>query len=146
METYGNLYSGLCSYSNLELAYLKARKGKTLKDYVIEFESDLNNNLLKLKHELEALAYLPSSLTTFIVRDPKTRKISASNFRDRVIHHALCNIIQPIFEKDFIHDSFANQVNKGTHPAIKRYERFMRKIAIAKRGGGGRAKICKDSY
>lgn len=129
MKRYGNLYSQLCSYENLELAFKKARKRKTMKEYVIEFESDLETHLKQLKHELETFTYSPSPLTTFIVRDPKTRKISASHFRDRVVHHALCNIIEPIFEKRFIHDSFANQKGKGTHSAIRRFEKFMRKTA-----------------
>lgn len=123
---------------NLELAFRKARKGKTLKDYVLEFELDLENNLKQLKHELETFIYSPAPLTTFIVRDPKTRRISASHFRDRVVHHALCNIIAPILEKDFIYDSFANQKGKGTHKAIKRFEKFMRKTShtmTARRGG-----------
>ena len=133
MKTYGNLYSQLCSYENLELAWKKARKHKTLKEYVIEFESDLENNLSLLKNELETFTYSPAPLTTFIVRDPKTRRISASHFRDRVVHHAICNIIEPIFEREFIYDSFANQKNKGTHMAIKRFEYFAHK---ARRGGG----------
>ncbi|MGI0141584.1 MAG: hypothetical protein ACREBF_02970 [Candidatus Micrarchaeales archaeon] len=128
METYTNLYSRLCSYENLELAYIKARKRKSLKPYVVEFEADLDNNLRQLKKELETFTYLPSPLTTFIVRDPKTRTISSSYFRDRVVHHALCNIIAPILEKDFIHTSFANQKGKGTHEAIKKFEKFFRKV------------------
>lgn len=138
MKTHANLYPALCSYENLELAFKRARKRKTLKDYVIEFESDLENSLRRLKNELETFTYSPSPLTTFIVRDPKTRRISASHFRERVVHHAICNMIQPIFERDFIYDSFANQKNKGVHIAIKRLERFMRKVRrrqVAKTGG-----------
>lgn len=125
MKSYKRLYFQLYSYENLELAFQKARKGKTLKNYVIEFELDLEKNLKQLQYELENFIYSPSSLTTFTVRDPKTRKISASHFRDRVVHHALCNIIAPILEKDFIFDSFANRKGKGTHPAIKRFEQFL---------------------
>ncbi len=125
MKTYKNLYYQLCSYENLELAFQKARKRKTLKNYVIEFETDLQSNLKELKHELENFTYSPYPLTTFIVYDPKTRKISASHFRDRVVHHALCNIISPIFEKTFIPASFANRKGKGTHPAIRRFEQFL---------------------
>jgi hypothetical protein len=142
VETYTDLYTRLYSYDNLELAWRKARKGKTLKEYVIDFESDLENNLMHLKHELETLTYAPAPLKTFIVRDPKIRRISASHFRDRVVHHAVCNIIEPIFEKDFIYDSFANQKGKGAHLAIKRLESFIRKVYIenddfASRSGGG---------
>ncbi len=141
MKTYNNLYSKLCSYENLELAHKKARKGKTRRNYVIEFEANLDANLKQLKLELETFTYSPAPLTTFVIRDPKTRTISASHFRDRVIHHALCNIISPILEKEFIHDSFANQKGKGTHKAIKRFEEFMRKVCSAHKtpvllGGG----------
>ncbi|MFH1978126.1 MAG: reverse transcriptase/maturase family protein [Candidatus Aenigmatarchaeota archaeon] len=64
-----------------------------------------------------------------MIRDPKTRVISASDFRDRVVHHALFNIIEPIFEKTFIHDSYASRKNKGTHKAIERFDEFKRKTA-----------------
>ncbi len=139
MQTYTNLYSKLCSYDNLELAFMKARKRKTLKNYVIEFESNLENNLKQLKYELQTTTYHPAPLTVFTIRDPKTRKISASHFKDRIVHHALCNIISPILEKEFIYDSFANQKNKGTHIAIKRFETFLRKIHPVRQkfSGGG---------
>ncbi len=130
MKAYGNLYSELCSYENLELAFKKARKRKTKKDYVIEFEANLENNLLQLKNELQTFSYQPLPLTNFVVRDPKTRKISASHFRDRVVHHAICNMIEPIFEPRFIYDSFANRKGKGTHKAIKRFEYFLGKVGI----------------
>ncbi len=148
METYRNLCTRLCSYENLEVAFRKARKGKTLKDYVINFESELEKNITQLKEELETLTYSPAPLTTFLVRDPKTRKISASHFRDRVVHHALCNIIEPILEKEFIHDSFANQKGKGTHMAIKRYERFLRRVSFNRKyeamSGVGQRKLFND--
>jgi retron-type reverse transcriptase len=96
--------------------------------YVGEFESDLEANLMQLKYELETLSYLPAPLSTFIIRDPKTRKISASDFRDRVVHHALVNVVGPIFESRFIFDSWANRKGKGTHKAVLRCESFMRKV------------------
>ena len=123
------LYGGLCSYKNLELAFKKARKGKTLKLYVIQFESELEKNLRQLQVELQAQTYKPRPLETFILRDPKTRKISKSDFRDRVIHHAVCNIIEPFFEKSFITDSYANRKGKGTFKAIERFEYFARKVS-----------------
>lgn len=94
-----DLFTKLCSYENLELAFKKARKGKTLKPYVLEFEENLKQNLLMLRSELLLHAYRPQSLKTFILRDPKTRKISVSSFRDRIVHHALVQILEPIFEK-----------------------------------------------
>ncbi len=123
------LYNKLISYDNLYLAYQKARKHKTQKLYVIEFEKNLKENLLQLQSELLLKTYQPRPLETFVIRDPKTRTISRSDFRDRVIHHALCNIIQPILERRFIHDSYANIINRGAIKAIKRLEYFKRKIS-----------------
>jgi len=73
--------------------------------------------------------YKPKPLKTFILRDPKTRKISKSDFRDRIIHHTLYNIIEPIFQKTFIHDSCANQKGKGNIFAIKRFDKFKREVS-----------------
>jgi len=129
MKTFNNLYEKLCSTENLKLAFRKARKGKSKRNYVIEFEANLENELLKLKEELETFIYKPRPLKTFVIRDPKTRKISASHFRDRVVHHALCNIIEPIFDKTFICDSCANRKNKGTSYALKRFDSFLRKVS-----------------
>jgi len=128
MKTYKNLWQGLCSYENLEKAFEKARKGKTFKPYVVQFEKDLDKNLNQLRIELLFHAYSPRSLKTFIIHDPKTRKISKSDFRDRVIHHALCNIIEPIFESHFIYDSYANRIGKGTLKALERFDYFKRKV------------------
>lgn len=124
-----NLYDNLCSYDNLEFAFQKARKGKTEKDYVIEFEANLEENLFALRNELLFHTYQPKPLKIFILRDPKTRKISKSDFRDRIVHHALCNIIEPTFDKGFICDSFANRKGKGTLNAIKRFDLFKRKVS-----------------
>ena len=129
MKRYGNLYDKLCSYEHLESAFKKAKKRKSTKTYVIEFEKNLEDNLLQLRTELLLHSYQPKLLKDFIVRDPKTRKISKSDFRDRVVHHALCSIIEPIFEKYFIYDSYANRKRKGTLKALQRFDYFKRKIS-----------------
>jgi retron-type reverse transcriptase len=66
---------------------------------------------------------LPDGLCNTII-DPKQRRISAAPFRDRVVHHVLCNLIEPVFEKTFIRDSFANRKKKGAHKAIECYQQF----------------------
>jgi len=114
---------------NLILAYKKARKGKTKKPYVREFEKDLAYNLKILYDELKSQTYNPKPLETFILRDPKTRKISKSDFRDRVVHHVLYNILEPIFDKTFIYDSSANRIGKGNLFAVDRFHKFMRKVS-----------------
>ncbi len=128
MQTYNNIYSKIYFLENLRLAYRRARKGKSKKQYVIEFDKDLDNNLINLNKELKNLTYKPKPLKTFIIRDPKLRKISKSEFRDRIIHHALCNILEPIYDKIFIYDSYANRKNKGTSNVILRLKKFIRKI------------------
>jgi len=123
-----NIYSEIYNLSNLILAWREARKGKTKKDYVIEFESNLIKNLLKLQEELRTQNYKPLPLKTFILRDPKTRKISKSAFRDRIVHHALVRVIELIFDKMFIYESCANRIGKGNLFVIKRFELFKRKV------------------
>ena len=129
MKTYGNLYQKLCSLENLELAFEKAKKDKTSMPYVIEFWNNLKEELKKLHEELSSLTYTPLPLKRFIVRDPKTRTIHSSDFRDRVIHHALINILEPIFDITFIYDSYASRKCKGTHKAVQRFDRFKRKVS-----------------
>ena len=124
-----NLYKKIYSFGNLFLAWKKARKGKTLRAHVIKFEENLEKNLLDLQLELKNQFYKPLPLKTFILRDPKTRKISKSDFRDRIVHHALVNIIEPIFDKTFIYDSCANQKGKGTLFTIKRFDKFCKKVS-----------------
>ncbi|UZE94343.1 MAG: hypothetical protein IB618_02080 [Candidatus Pacearchaeota archaeon] len=129
MKTQKYLYPKIYSIRNLYFAWRKARKPKTRKDYVIEFESNLRENLLSLHKELKEQTYQPKPLKTFILRDPKTRKISKSNFRDRIIHHAVYRVIEHIFDKTFICDSCANRKNKGNLFALKRFDFFKRKVS-----------------
>ena len=129
MKTYNKLYKEICSMNNLANAWKKARKGKTKRDYVIEFEKDTRQKLFKLHEELLNQTYKPKPLITFILRDPKTRKISKSDFRDRIVHHALVRVIEPIFEKRFIYDSCANRKCKGNLFALKRLKYFITKVS-----------------
>lgn len=126
---FDTLYSKLCSYDNLSLAFNKAKKGKSTKLYVIEFEKSLKENLHQLRIELLIHSYRPRPLAVFILRDPKTRRISKSEFRDRIVHHALCNIIEPLFDKTFIYDSYANRKGKGVLKAIKKFNQFKLRVS-----------------
>ena len=128
MESHKNLYQKICSYKNIELAFEKARKNKTSMPYVKEFEKNLNKNILEIRKELENFIYEPSQLKRFIIRDPKTRTIHSSAFRDRVVYHAIVNILEPIYEKKFIHDSYASRKNKGALKAVLRFDEFKRKV------------------
>lgn len=141
MKTYRHLYEKLCSFENLEDAYLKARKHKTLNTKVIEFNKHRRFHLFALQRELRAFTYAPLPMNKFVLRDPKTRIICVSNFRDRIVHHALVNILQPIFEPRFIHDSYASRKGKGTLAALNRFDLFLRKAS----GNGRRIKNARDN-
>lgn len=120
------IYDKLCSWSNLLLAYRRASKGKRGQAGVAAFEYRLEDNLLTLQAELTAQIYRPGPYTSFFIHEPKRRLISAAPFRDRVVHHALCNLIEPVFERSFSSDSYANRVGKGTHRALARCQQLAR--------------------
>lgn len=107
-------------------AFYKARKGKRQNANVAAFEVNLEYELFQLLEELKKGSYRPGGYTTFKIFDPKERMISAAPFRDRVVHHSLCNIIEPIFEPVLIYDTYANRKGKGTHAGIRRCQEYLR--------------------
>jgi RNA-directed DNA polymerase len=84
----------------------------------------LERELLGLERQLREGTYRPGRYVAFEVNDPKKRLVSAAPFRDRVVHHAVCAAVEPIFDAGFIDHSFANRIGKGTHRAIEVYERY----------------------
>ena len=118
MKTYRDLYPQIYSFENLYRSFRGARKGKRDRVAVAGFEFDLEQNLLALSGELRCLRYEPGSYTNFYIYEPKRRLISAAPFRDRVVHHALCNVIEPIWEARFIDTSYACRLGKGTHKVL----------------------------
>lgn len=121
------MYGQLTSWDNLLRAYDQAARRKRGKANVALFEHRLEDNLWQLQEELTAKSYQPGGYASFYVHEPKRRLISAAPFRDRVVHHALVNLIEPIFERSFISDSYANRVGKGTHRAVDRCQAFARR-------------------
>ncbi|MCF7900555.1 reverse transcriptase/maturase family protein [Candidatus Babeliales bacterium] len=127
MKKYKNLFKQVCEMRNLNKAYLKARRGKNGSEEVLRFTFNLETELIKLQEQLMKETYKTGEYRHFIIFEPKERKISALPFRDRVVHHAICSVISPIFERRFIHDSYACRKGKGTHEGIKRIQSFVRK-------------------
>jgi len=111
----------------LLLAYRKAAKGKRGKPPAATFEHQVADRLLLLQDELLTGRYQPGAYTHFTIHEPKRRKISAAPFRDRVVHHALCNVIEPIFDARFHPHSYANRIGKGTHAAMDALQRSARR-------------------
>ena len=121
------LYDKLISFSNLLLASKKALRGKKYKQNISKFLFNLENELLQLHKELKNKTYTPRPYYYFTLKDIKTRTISAADFRDRVVHHAILNVIEDIFEKSFISESYACRKNKGIHKAIKKAQKYINK-------------------
>ena len=119
-----DVFGEIASFSALMEAARKAAKGKRAKPGVAAFLANLEPEVLRLERELKSGRYRPGRYKTIEIRDPKRRTVSAAPFRDRVVHHAFCGVVEPLFERGFIYDSYANRLGKGTHRAIARYERF----------------------
>ena len=126
MKRHGNLWPQIIPFENLWEANRQAKKGKRYRPNVLAFNLDLETNLFTLQTELLQKTYRPEPYTTFEIQDPKPRLISAAAYRDRVIHHALCNVIMPLIERSFIDDSYANRLGYGTHRALRRFTQFAR--------------------
>lgn len=128
MKTYKRLYEKIVSFENLLAACKTFRKGKRFKDDVLEFDYHYERELFKLQDELINHTYTPLAPHRFYVYEPKKRVIEAAAVRDRVVHHALCRIIEPIFDKRLIYDTYACRLHKGTLAAIKRFEEFKHRL------------------
>jgi retron-type reverse transcriptase len=126
MYTYNNLFDEMISFPNLMRAAHNAQRGKRTKSNTARFNFHQEAELFQLQQELRDGTYQPGQYRSFYVLDPKKRLISAAPYRDRVVHHALCRIIEPIFESRFIHHSYACRVDKGTHRAIDKCQVFIR--------------------
>ena len=126
MKRVGNLYPQITDFGNLLEASRKAQKGKRFRANVLAFNDKLEQELEKLQNELRAKTYQPGRYKTFEIVEPKRRMISAAPYRDRVVHHALCAVIMPIFERTFISDSYANRQGYGTHRALRKFTQFAR--------------------
>lgn len=125
MKTHKGLFKKIISFENLLRAAKQAQRGKRMKQNVAKFNFGLEGELLKLQDELKAQTYQPGRYRHFYVHDPKKRLISAAPYRDRVVHHAFCNIVEPLFDKTFIEHSYACRVEKGTHRAIDKSQKFL---------------------
>jgi retron-type reverse transcriptase len=120
-------YSEVYDFMNLYNAYLKARKQKRYRSEVLQFSFNLDTELIMLQDELQHKRYKVGLYRQHIIYEPKRRQIVALPFRDRVVQHALNTIVEPIFDKRMIDDSFACRQGKGTHAAVKRLSYFMGK-------------------
>lgn len=111
---------------DLYYAFQCAKKHKSNKEYVKVFESDLHNNLVKLRDEIYERKYKAQPSICFIITEPKRREVFAAEFRDRIVHHLYYNYTYELFDKTFIEDSYSCRKNKGTHYGIFRLYKHIR--------------------
>ena len=112
--------------SELFQAYYDCRKAKRNTWNALQFEQNLERNLMDLYYELVSCTYEPGRSIMFVVTRPKPREVWAANFRDRVVHHVLYNRYSDRFYRRFIHDSYACIPEKGTLRAANRVQKFIR--------------------
>lgn len=126
-KTYSGLYPQIYDFETLYKAYLSARKGKRYARDCLEFTTNLEENLIDIQNHLIYKTYQCGRYREFYVYEPKKRLIMAPPFRDRIVHHAICSVVEPLFEQAYIYDSYACRVGKGTHAGADRVTEFLRK-------------------
>ena len=129
MKRYGDLFQKIVEPYNIYLAYRFARKGKTWQDTIKVFEDNLENNLEQIRNSLVSYTFTTSKYETFVIYEPKRRVIYKLPFNpDRIVQHAIMNIVEPILESFFIYDSYACRKGKGIHAGSRRTMEFIRKV------------------
>ncbi len=117
MKRAGNLLETICSWENLERAARNTRKRKRYRPYAERFELRRETILMELREQLLTGTWRPLPMRNFTIHDPKERLISAPAYRDRLVHHALCQVIGPILERSMIAHSYSCRVGMGTRAA-----------------------------
>ena len=118
MKRVGNLINKIADTDNIRLAFWKAAKGKRANVAANLFQQNLESNVLLLSNQILTGKVNIGHYTFFRIYEPKERVICAASFQERVLHHAIINICEPIFEKYAIFDSYACRVGKGSHKAV----------------------------
>lgn len=128
MRSHGGLFAHIVEVENLRRAMEAAARGKRDRPAVARFLNEASEELPRLHDELKNSRYIPRPYRHFRVCDPKPRTISCADFRDRVVHHAVCDVIGPLIERRFIFDSYACRKDKGTHRATARAQQLARQF------------------
>jgi retron-type reverse transcriptase len=118
----------LFNFPRVYRAYLACRRTKRNKPSALAFELNHEENLMALVKELREQRYKPSTSICFYTQKPKAREIFAAAFRDRIVHHLIYDEIAPLWERVFIHHSYACRPNKGTHAAALALQHFLRQV------------------
>ena len=128
MKTYRDLFERIISPENLFAAWETFKKDKRNKPDVMEFERHLEKSIFQLHSDLKNRTYRHGPYYGFYIHDPKQRHIHKAEVRDRVLHHAIFSVLNPIFEETFITASFSCRVGFGTHKGVDFLERKARSV------------------
>jgi retron-type reverse transcriptase len=131
--THNHIWGKIVNFENLYSAFRAASRSKRFRGSVLRYQQCLEENLIQALNQLAWKQWQPSRYREFYVYEPKKRTIHAPPFKDRVIHHALVRVIEPLFERKFIPDSYACRTGKGTHAAQLRVKSFA--VAADKKWG-----------
>ncbi|MFH1088858.1 MAG: reverse transcriptase domain-containing protein [Candidatus Uhrbacteria bacterium] len=123
------MFDKIISLENLFSAWQEFRCGKRNRSDVQEFERNLEDNIFALHDDLKNGNYHHSEYHRFHIFDPKHRIIHKATVRDRLVHHAVYRVLLPVFEQGFVFDSYSCRVGKGTHAAVRRLEKFVRRVS-----------------
>jgi retron-type reverse transcriptase len=122
-------YDSIITIENVLKTWELFLRGKKHKKDVIQFQSELATNLIRLYSDLKTKTYVHGAYTAFNISDPKPRNIHKATVRDRVLHHLLYKELYWYFDTRFIYDSYSCRVGKGTHKALNRFKDFARKVS-----------------
>jgi len=126
-KKYKRLYTEICDINRLEESYLRAAEGKKYSNGFLVFQEQAQANLLDIQGKLLDLTWEPEPYRRFVIYEPKQRVIGAPSFADRVVHHSLCSVIEPIMDSTFLPSTFACRKGKGTHAGVRQVQAQMRK-------------------
>ena len=129
MKIYKDLYWSIISPKTLFSAWEIFKSDKRNKPDVATFEFDLEGHIFGLYRDLKSKTYKHGSYKGFWINDPKRRHIHKAAVRDRVLHHVVFQVLNPIFEPTFIPTSFSCRIGKGTHKGVDYLEGIIRKVS-----------------
>ena len=131
MKRHGHLFESVANFAALLAAECRARRGKRNRPDVARFVFHLETNLLELESELRSKTCAMRPYRSFLVREPKLRRICAADYRDRVVHHAVRDVLDPLFDGGPIADTFACFRSKGVHACVRRVQDLARSCPYA---------------
>lgn len=130
MKSYKHLFLQVCALENVMAAARSAMQGKMSGHAAARFHARWESHAVRLQEELSNDTWRPGPYTYFDIHEPKLRRVAAAPFRDRVVHHALVRVLEPIFEKKFLEDSYACRKGKGTHAGVRRCAEYARRFPV----------------